>query len=69
MPTFVAVYHGENMQNSKLVAVSMEPKLVAEVATRLLAEDQLSDTGNPVQDAVARGKRHALEVISGAKKD
>ena len=63
MISFIALYRGDNLADSQLVAVSNAPSLVRRVAEDLLA-NQLPDS-DPICAAVVKGKRQALELISG----
>ncbi len=63
MISFIALYRGDNLADSQLVAVSNAPSLVRRVAEDLLAS-QLPDS-DPICAAVVKGKRQALELISG----
>ena len=38
MTTFVGLYRGETVSKAKLIALSADPELVAELAARLLPE-------------------------------
>ena len=59
--TFVAVYHGKSVGEAKLVAVSADPMLVADVTARLLA--QPAPAGDSAVACLERGRRDALRVI------
>lgn len=62
MTTFIALYRGESVSASKLVALTAEPSLVADFATRMLQCPE-----EPEPDAVLfeleRGRRRALELV------
>lgn len=62
MSTFVAVYRGRTVSESRLIAVSADPVLVAEVTTRILTERH-GDESDPVVDCIERGRREALRLI------
>jgi len=62
MTTYVAVYRGTTISDSRLVALSADPSLVAEVTTRILAERQ-QDEADPILACVEEGKRQALKLI------
>ena len=62
MSTFLAIYRGETIGSARLLAVSADPGLVADVITRLLAEEQGADE-DPVLQKLASGKRGALREI------
>ncbi len=61
MLTFIAIYHGTTVGTAELVAVSADPTLVSEVATRLLDEPPLS--ADAVRIALDGGRRRALRLI------
>jgi len=58
----VAIYRGRTIATAKLVAVSADPVLVGDVATRLLRTP--APTDDPVVTAVDRGRRAGLRIIS-----
>ncbi len=62
MTTFLALYRGESVSASKLIALTADPTVVGDFATRMLAEPE-----EPEQDAVLqaleRGRRHALQLV------
>ena len=62
MTTFVALYRGETVASAKLVAVTADPSLVADVSSRLL---QSLPTGaqDRVIGPIDRGRRAALRQI------
>ena len=62
MTTFVAVYRGRTIGEAKLVAVSVEPALVAEVVARLL-EGQRPRPGDSAIGFLEQGRRKALQAI------
>jgi hypothetical protein len=59
---FVAVYRGPTVASARLVAVSSDPRLVADVASRLLREPS-ADGDDPATTSIDRGRRAALRVI------
>ena len=60
--TFIAVYLGRNVVDSRLIAVSADPRLVADVSARLL--DRPPDAPpDPVVASLQRGRRGALSLI------
>jgi hypothetical protein len=61
MKTFLAVYRGRTIGEARLVAVSVEPVLVAEVVCRLLRRK--STETDDVVALIERGRRQALEAI------
>jgi hypothetical protein len=62
LTTFLALYRGESVGVSKLVALSAEPSLVADFAARMLRASE-----NPEPDSVLHelehGRRRALRLI------
>lgn len=70
MTTFVALYRGTAIGSARLVAVSANPVLAGEIASRMLVEplvhSALDRVSDPVLDAVESGRRFALGVIRDA---
>ena len=62
MPTFLAIYRGQTVAEAKLVAVSADPTLVADVSNRLL-RNQTDAHEDPVIASIERGRRAALRLI------
>lgn len=62
MTSFVAVYRGETVANARLVAVSADPVLVADVSTKLLRR-QADYPQDPVIQSIEAGRREALRLI------
>lgn len=62
MTTYVAVYRGLTISDSRLVALSANPSLVADVTTRILAERQYEEP-DLVVACVEEGRRQALKLI------
>ena len=60
--TFVALYRGQTVASARLVAVSADPMLVADVAARVLAAGA-GASDDPVLTELERGRRAALRVI------
>ena len=62
MTTFLALYRGEAVGASKLIALTAEPAIVAHFAARML-----STPGEPEPDAVLyeleQGRRRALRLV------
>ncbi len=59
--TFVALYRGKSVADAKLVAVSADPSLVADVTARMLSKP--APAGDPAVACLERGRRDALRVI------
>ncbi len=62
MISYVALYRGDTLADSQLVAVSNAPRVVRRVAEDPLASQ--SPDPDPICAAVTTGKRRALEIIS-----
>jgi hypothetical protein len=60
---FLALYAGESVGGAKLLALTVEPKIVREFAARLLDEPEVA--GDPVTLELERGRRRALELVRG----
>lgn len=65
MPVFVALYSGPSVGEAKLIAVSIDRELVADVSARLLRETAVTDT-DPIVAQLEKGRRSALRL---AKKE
>jgi hypothetical protein len=64
---FVAVYWGSTIGTAKLVAVSADPAIVEDFATRLLSAPP--PTADPVMTAIERGRRGALRIVKRGATD
>jgi hypothetical protein len=64
--TWVALYHGSTVASARLVAVSADPVLVADVAARVLDVGE-TRTADRVLAPLARGRRAALRAIRDEK--
>ena len=62
MTTFVALYRGPTVASAKLVAVTADPSLVADVSARLL-QQPAGNPEDPVVDGLERARRSALRLI------
>lgn len=62
MNTFVAIYRGASINQAKLIAVSIDPTLIAYVSTHLL-EEQLPAGQDSVITELERGRQEALRLI------
>lgn len=71
MYSFVALYRGATLGSAKIVAVSTDPNLVAQVAARLLSESPVPNDSpaDPAIRALEVGRRRALRIIQGGKDD
>ena len=62
MTTFVALYRGDTIAGARLIALSADPTLVADVSGRLLQE-RTAAMADPVVEQVERGRKAALRLI------
>jgi hypothetical protein len=62
MKTFIAVYRGNTVTSARLIALSAEPILVADVSARILQEHVI-DHSDPVVENLEHGRRIALQLI------
>jgi hypothetical protein len=62
LTSFVALYRGETVGAAKMVAVSAEPALVRDFATRMLAKLPEDETDTVIQE-LEQGRRRALELV------
>jgi hypothetical protein len=62
--SFLALYRGESVSAAKLLALTADPGLVSDFATRMLEDPEEQE-----QDAVVReleqGRRRALQLVRG----
>jgi hypothetical protein len=65
MTTFIALYRGRTIHEAELIAVSINAKLVGQVAAALLAETPV--TGDEILDSVNFGREKALKRIAGTE--
>jgi len=63
MNTFVAIYRGRTIAEARLVALSTDPQLVAEICARILHERQAGEDPDPVLGQLERGRKAALRLI------
>jgi len=61
---FVAIYAGATVAEARLLAAASDTDLVEIVATRLLKNWPPGDA-DPIANALADGRRQALELIAG----
>lgn len=65
MSSFLALYRGDSIGSSKLVAVSADPATVSEFAERLLRQPINAEREpDPVLLPIERGRRRALRVVA-----
>jgi hypothetical protein len=62
MTQFLALYGGRTVNNSEILALSADPLLVREFATRLL-ERAPEPSEDPAVRNIEEGRRKALEVV------
>ena len=65
MTTFLALYRGDSVGASKLIALTAEPLVVADFATRMLAEPEEEGGHDPVLNELETGRRRALALVKG----
>ena len=63
MTTFVALYRGPSVAAARLVAVSADPSLVAEVASQLLQAPETDADPDPVLSDLATVRRRGVRQI------
>jgi hypothetical protein len=61
LASFLALYRGESITASKIVAVTAEPNLVRDFAMRMLAGPD--EEPDPVLGELENGRRRALELV------
>lgn len=59
---FLVLYTGADVESARMVAVTAEPEIVREFTERMLDRER-PVYGDPVADAVAQGRRQALELV------
>ena len=62
--SFLALYRGPTVPQAKLVAVSADPRVIADFVARLLREEPPPTDDDPVLSAVERGRRRGLRLIA-----
>jgi hypothetical protein len=61
MTTFVVIYRGHTIADARLIALSADPALVADVTARILQERSAEDS-DPVIGSLEKGRREALRL-------
>jgi hypothetical protein len=61
--TFLALYRGESIGGSKLLALTADPKVVRDFAARLLAESPDKADSDPVLEELEKGRQRALRLV------
>lgn len=59
---FLVLYSGADVESARMVAVTADPEIVRDFTDRMLERDQPT-YGDPVADAVAQGRRQALQLV------
>ena len=62
MATFIGLYRGTSVADARLIAVSADPELVADVTARLLQAGP-PDAEDPAVRTLERGRQAALRLI------
>lgn len=65
MTTFLALYGGETVAGAKLLALTAEPGIVADFASRLLEEPQEREEDAATRE-LEQGRRNALRMVRSA---
>jgi hypothetical protein len=63
MTTFLALYHGENTNRACMIAVSLNPELIRQVAHTMLHESNARQFDDAAIEALEQGKRRALSLL------
>ena len=61
--SFLALYRGPSIPQARLVAVSADPRLVSDFASRLLDDEPEAANADPVLHEVEHGRRRALRLV------
>ena len=64
MTSFITLYRGETVGEAKIIALSADPDIVADFASRLLQSSQNEKTDDPILGAIQQGKTRALRLIA-----
>ncbi|MBA2713729.1 MAG: hypothetical protein H0U55_09290 [Rubrobacteraceae bacterium] len=62
MATFLALYHGNTVNTSEILALTADHRIVEDFAVRLLGEPS-DASADPVVSNIEKGRRRALEVV------
>jgi len=62
--TFIALYRGPSIEESVMVAATVNPELSQFVARVILSESDTEDQADPVTNAIFQGRKKALSIIS-----
>jgi hypothetical protein len=63
LTTFLALYRGESVGASKLIALTAEPAVVVDFATRMLGEPEEESGHDAVLNELETGRRRALALV------
>lgn len=63
MTTFLALYHGDTVNSSEILAITADPRVVGDFAARLLKEEAPRRSGDPVITSIDKGRRKALKAV------
>lgn len=66
MTSFVALYRGRTIHDAQVIAVSIDPHLVKQVAT--VMESAVATTGDKILDSLGSGRRRALQRVARRRK-
>ena len=68
MTSFIAIYRGQTIGTARLIAVTANPELVAEVSSKML--ENVACESDEVLKALDQGRRSALTLVAQeAKKE
>ena len=63
MATFLALYHGDSISAARLLALSANPQMVSDFASRLLEDNGHERGSDPVLEELEHGRRRALQLV------
>jgi hypothetical protein len=63
LTTFLALYRGDSVSASKLLALTADPQLVQYFAARLLEQPCHDQDADPVLGELERGRQRALQLV------
>jgi len=67
LTTFLALYHGDTVNNSELLAVTADRRIVEDFLARLLGQPS-EPSEDPAVVSIEEGRRKALEVVRNGDK-
>lgn len=66
MTTFIGLYRGKTINDARLIAVSADADLCAQIAASILSQEQGDEAStDAIAGAVLKGRREALKRIAG----